>query len=59
MPGRYGPYVTDGNVNATVPKDISPEELEVEKAIELIDTRAAKGPAKKKRKKSRSKRKSG
>jgi DNA topoisomerase-1 len=59
MPGRYGPYVTDGNVNATVPKDISPEELEVEKAIELIDTRAAKGPAKKKRKKSGSKRKSG
>ena len=48
MPGRYGPYVTDGNVNATIPKDIKPEDLEAAKAIELIDARAAKAPAKKK-----------
>jgi DNA topoisomerase-1 len=50
MPGRYGPYVTDGNVNATIPKDVKPEDVTVEQAIELIDARAAKGPAKKKRK---------
>ncbi|WP_428027969.1 type I DNA topoisomerase [Altererythrobacter sp.] len=57
MPGRYGPYVTDGNVNATIPKDIKPEDIEAAKAIELIDARAAKGPAKKKRRKSPAKKK--
>ena len=48
MPGRYGPYVTDGTTNATIPKDIKPEDLTEAQAIELIDARAAKGPAKKK-----------
>jgi len=57
MPGRYGPYVTDGNTNATIPKDIKPEDIEAAKAIELIDARAAKGPAKKKRKKAAPKKK--
>lgn len=51
MPGRYGPYVTDGTTNATIPKDIKPEEIEAAKAIELIDARAAKGSAKKKTRK--------
>jgi DNA topoisomerase-1 len=50
MPGRYGPYVTDGMTNATIPKDMKPEDVTQEQAIELIDARAAKGPAKKKRK---------
>jgi DNA topoisomerase-1 len=50
MPGRYGPYVTDGNTNATIPKDIKPEDVTDQQAIELIDTRVAKGPAKKRRK---------
>ncbi len=57
MPGRYGPYVTDGNVNATIPKDVKPEDVTEAQAIELIDARAAKGPAKKKRKKSTAKKK--
>jgi DNA topoisomerase-1 len=48
MPGRYGPYVTDGTTNATLPKDVKPEEVTELQAIELIDARAAKGPAKKK-----------
>ncbi|QIQ86307.1 type I DNA topoisomerase [Erythrobacter sp.] len=48
MPGRYGPYVTDGTTNATIPKDVKPEDVELAQAIELIDARAAKGPAKKK-----------
>ena len=47
MPGRYGPYVTDGTTNATIPKEIKPEEITEAQAIELIDARAAKGPAKK------------
>ena len=48
MSGRYGPYVTDGTTNATIPKDVTPEEITEAQAIELIDSRAAKGPAKKK-----------
>ena len=48
MPGRYGPYVTDGTTNATLPKDVKPEDVTEEQAISLIDARAAKGPAKKK-----------
>ena len=50
MDGRYGPYVTDGNTNATLPKDKDPKAITLEEAITLIDERAAKGPAKKKRK---------
>jgi DNA topoisomerase-1 len=48
MPGRYGPYVTDGATNATIPRDVKPEDVTEEQAIALIDERAAKGPAKKK-----------
>ena len=48
MPGRYGPYVTDGTTNATIPKDIKPEDVTEQQAIELIDARIAKGPVKKK-----------
>jgi DNA topoisomerase-1 len=47
MPGRYGPYVTDGTTNATLPKAVKPEDITEQQAIELIDARAAKGPAKK------------
>ncbi|WP_370030751.1 type I DNA topoisomerase [Qipengyuania mesophila] len=50
MPGRYGPYVTDGTTNATIPKDVKPEDVTEAQAIELIDARAAKGPAKGKKK---------
>jgi len=46
MAGRYGPYVTDGTTNATLPRGTEPESLTVEAAIVLIDERAAKGPAK-------------
>ena len=51
MAGRYGPYVTDGTTNATLPRDKKPEDLTLEEAITLIDERAAKGPAKGKGKK--------
>ena len=34
--GRYGPYVTNGKVNVTVPKDIKPESLNEEQCIEMI-----------------------
>jgi len=51
MPGRYGPYVTDGTTNATIPRDTKPEDVTLEAAIALIEARAAKGPAKGKGKK--------
>jgi DNA topoisomerase-1 len=45
--GRYGPYVKHGSTNATLPKDITPEEITLDDAIGLIAARVAKGPAKK------------
>ena len=50
MAGRYGPYVTDGTTNATLPRDKAPESLTAAEAIVLLDERAAKGPAKGKKK---------
>lgn len=50
MAGRYGPYVTDGTTNATLPKTADPDTLTAEEAAALIDDRAAKGPAKGKKK---------
>jgi len=50
MAGRYGPYVSDGTTNATLPRDKKPEDLTEAEAIALIDERAAKGPAKGKKK---------
>ncbi|TNF11430.1 MAG: type I DNA topoisomerase [Rhodobacteraceae bacterium] len=49
MPGRYGPYVKWGKVNATLPKDMEPEAVTMEDALPLIEAKAAKkGGAKKK-----------
>lgn len=41
--GRYGPYARHGKVNATLPKDMSVDEITLETALELIAAKAAKG----------------
>jgi DNA topoisomerase-1 len=35
-PGKYGPYVKRGDDTASVPEDLTPDELDVAKAIELL-----------------------
>ncbi|EKE73556.1 type I DNA topoisomerase [Celeribacter baekdonensis] len=47
MEGRYGPYVKWEKVNATLPKDITPEDLTMDQAVALITEKAAKGGKKK------------
>ncbi len=39
LSGRYGPYVTDGTTNASLPRGTDPEQLTVEGAIELLAAR--------------------
>jgi len=36
--GRYGPYVEIGGERASIPDDLAPDELTVEKAVELVQT---------------------
>jgi len=43
--GRYGPYARHGKINATLPKDISPDDITLSEALELIAAKAAKGGA--------------
>jgi len=50
MDGRFGPYVKYEKVNATIPKDENPEDVTLERGLELIAARIAKGPAKKRKK---------
>ena len=46
--GRFGPYITDGETNVTVPRGTTVEELTVERALDLLAEKRAKGPAAKK-----------
>ncbi|WP_082908825.1 type I DNA topoisomerase [Microbacterium aurantiacum] len=43
--GRFGPYVTDGEVNATVPRGEDAMEITFERAVQLLADKRAKGPA--------------
>ncbi len=43
MPGKYGPYVKWGKVNATLPKELLPESVSLEEALVLIAEKAGKG----------------
>ena len=42
--GRFGPYVTDGTTNATIPRGEDIEEITFERAVELLAIKRAKGP---------------
>ncbi|WP_419996232.1 type I DNA topoisomerase [Streptomyces boninensis] len=46
--GRFGPYVTDGETNATLRRDDDVETITPERGYELLAEKRAKGPAKKK-----------
>jgi DNA topoisomerase-1 len=46
--GRFGPYVTDGEFNASLRRGQTPESLSVEQASEMLADKRAKGPAPKK-----------
>ncbi len=43
MPGKYGPYVKWAKVNATLPKELSPETVTLDEALGLIAEKAGKG----------------
>ena len=41
LSGRYGPYVTDGKTNASIPKDRDPSSVTIDQAVALLSARAA------------------
>ena len=49
MKGRYGPYVTDGKLNATLPRDSDPAAVTMDEAVALLEAREARGPGKPRR----------
>ncbi|MFA5081085.1 MAG: type I DNA topoisomerase [Hydrogenophilaceae bacterium] len=44
--GRYGPYVSHGKLNATLAKNMKPEEITLDQALALLAAKIEKGPAK-------------
>ncbi len=44
--GRFGPYVTDGETNATIPRGEDVEGIDFDRAVQLLADKRAKGPAK-------------
>ena len=53
--GRFGPYVTDGEYNASLPRDLTPETMTLERAAEMLAEKRAAGPPKRRKKTTRKK----
>lgn len=49
--GRYGPYVKHGGINASIPKEIPVEDVQVDQAVSWLEEKKANPPEKKKGKK--------
>ncbi|WP_040163317.1 type I DNA topoisomerase [Microbacterium gorillae] len=47
--GRFGPYVTDGETNVTIPKGQTPDDITFEIAVQMLADKRAKGPAPKRK----------
>jgi DNA topoisomerase-1 len=47
--GRFGPYVTDGEYNASIPRDLTVESITLERAAEMLADKRAAGPPKRKK----------
>jgi DNA topoisomerase I len=45
LDGRFGPYVTDGTLNASVPRGVDIATVTLEQAVDLLRERAARAPA--------------
>ena len=45
LSGRFGPYVTDGETNATLPKSTNPIEITLDDALDLLKKKREAGPA--------------
>ena len=46
--GRFGPYITDGKINAAIPKTLKLDDVDLKKALELLEAKAKAPPKKKK-----------
>jgi DNA topoisomerase-1 len=44
LSGRYGPYVSDGETNASIPRGTPPEDITLDQALGLLEERAAAAP---------------
>ncbi len=49
LSGRYGPYVSDGELNASLPKGRTPEDVDLDEAVHLLKEREARGGKRKKK----------
>jgi DNA topoisomerase-1 len=58
LEGRYGPYITDGEVNASVPKGMDPATLPLDDALALLEARRGAAPAGRRRRPAATARKS-